>query len=274
MICHIARLTRIIREGPDASVLFFELPALERKPYPGQFFMVKLLVPGFPLFGRALAVLDYQNAGKEAEVGFLVKQVGTGTEMLCQAEEGMTAMLTGPAGNFFPAPAPEAPAIFVAGGTGLAAFYYWLHGYGGIENASDRLLVLYGARNRSCLYLHETMDKLSIPYRISTDDGSMGTKGFVSDLLAEQFEKPDFSKETVVYACGPDPMMKVVAGMCGKKGVALYLSLEVRMACGIGVCNGCAVEVERNGGRRFERVCYEGPVYPAHVLPHFSDDAR
>jgi dihydroorotate dehydrogenase electron transfer subunit len=234
--------------------------------------MVKLLVPGFPLFGRALAVLDYREAGETAELGFLVKRVGTGTEMLCHAEAGMEAMLTGPAGNFFPALEPGKPVIFVAGGTGLAAFYYWLNGYGGIEDASERLLVLYGARDRSCLYLHDTMEGLSVPCLISTDDGSAGRKGFVSDLLAEQFAKPDFREETVVYACGPDPMMKVVARMCAERDVLCYLSLEVRMACGIGVCNGCAVEVERKEGRRFERVCYEGPVYPAHVLPLFIDD--
>lgn len=259
-------------EGADATVLTFQIQRLAAPPQPGQFFMVKLLVGGFPLFGRALAVLDYDEASGPPRIRFMVKAVGQGTELMCMAEPGTQALLVGPAGNAFPALDRDRPYLFVAGGTGVAAFYYWFHSSDRADDGNDgNRLLLYGARNRSCLYLHERIQELPIDMRISTDDGSLGDKGFVTGLLSNEFDSPDFSPRTEVLACGPDPMMKAVAALCREKQVPLHLSLEVRMACGFGVCNGCAVEVVMNGQRTFQRVCHDGPVFPAHLLPSFWD---
>lgn len=258
-----APLVGIDHESGDTSVITFAVPGPQKKPRPGQFYMVKLLSGGFPLFGRALAVLDLTDNG---ELSFLVKEVGSGTAMLRAMQPGDEAMLVGPAGNGFPSPEGK-PALLVAGGTGVAAFHYMLK-----EQApgGDPVL-LFGAQNRESLYLRRSLENLPVAVKVSTDDGSEGYQGFVSELLSAHLEETGASAETVVYCCGPDPMMKAVAHECQRAGLLAYLSLETRMACGIGVCNGCAVEVVRNGKQAFERVCHEGPVFPAHLLPAFQN---
>lgn len=266
-----AALSKIKPEGPDASILTYVTPSLEQPPLPGQFFMVRLLVPGFPLFGRALAVLAYETGLQEAEISFLVKEVGSGTAMLRSACPGDEALLVGPAGNSFPLIHPENSYIFVAGGTGMAAFRLLLDGLDHERSSyKDRLLFLYGARNKDSLYLYEDLKKRSIPLKVSTEDGSKGTQGLVTLLLEDALAQVKPSSHTVVFACGPDLMMKAVTGLCLSNKVPLFLSLEARMACGIGVCNGCTVEVVQGGSRAYARVCHEGPVFPAHILPFYS----
>jgi dihydroorotate dehydrogenase electron transfer subunit len=160
------------------------------------------------------------------------------------------------------------PHIFVAGGTGFAAFHYLLKS----QTVAGELkpLLLYGARDRSTAYLHETLEALPCRSRISTEDGSLGTQGMVTALLQEELHRTDFSHDTVIYACGPDPMMEAVCRLTLNRNLTTYLSLETRMACGIGVCNGCAVEVKRGEKTSFERVCHEGPVFDARLLTSFS----
>lgn len=256
--------------GPGASVVSFSTACLDRPPVPGQFFMVKLLVPGFPLFGRALAVLDYSADASRAEIGFLVKEVGRGTAIIRAAGSGTPALLVGPAGNSFPSLDPEAHVLFVAGGTGVAAFHYMMRGMRRDAFPPERRpLLLYGARDKPSLYLRDALEALPLRIRVSTEDGSEGLRGLVTALLAEALDGPDFTAATRVFACGPDPMMKAVSTLCAENDIDCFLSLEGRMACGIGVCNGCAVEVEREGRKAYERVCYEGPVFKASILPFY-----
>jgi dihydroorotate dehydrogenase electron transfer subunit len=104
---------------------------------------------------------------------------------------------------------------------------------------------------------------------ISTDDGSYGHAGFVTELLRDKLETLDRSREIRVYSCGPHPMMKAVASICEKAGIpGCQVSLENNMACGIGVCTGCvqkikgAAEHDDSGrGWHYERVCKDGPVF-------------
>lgn len=266
----IAQLARVEAEGNDGRLLTFEIPPLKRAPFAGQFFMIKLLDPGFPLFGRALAVMKYAANSSSAEVGFLVKAMGRGTSMMLEAEPGEQALLVGPSGNSFPSLEPGRPQILVAGGTGVAAFHYLLTSpalRGPLEKNRPKLL--YGARDASTLYLLDALKQSPADMRIATEDGSAGRKGLVTALLEEVIDEGGLRADTRVFVCGPDPMMKAVSCLCRKAGLTAYLSLEVRMACGFGVCNGCAVEVVRQERRAFERVCFEGPVFPAHLLPDF-----
>ena len=260
--------------GPGTALVTFSTTSLKKAPVSGQFFMVKLLAPGFPLFGRAFAVLDYNPGTDQDEISFLAKEVGSGTSMLLAARPGDRALLVGPAGNRFPPLDPETSYIFVAGGTGIAAFRYMMHALeGDVSQSEKRPLLLYGARDKASLFLHDELETLPLRMKVSTEDGSIGTQGLVTALLTEELNSLTSTAGTVVYACGPDLMMKAVAGLCAEKNVALYLSLECRMACGIGVCNGCAVEVVRNGRKSFERACFEGPVFRADTLPFYTGSA-
>lgn len=259
-------------EGPDSAVIVFEIPALARRPEPGQFFMVRLLTPGYPMFGRALAVLDYQEQSGAAKLSFLVKEVGRGTAMLRASHPEDRAILVGPLGNHFPALDPNRPTLFVAGGTGVAAFHYLIASMkASSKKIPDNLHLLYGARDRACLYLHDALSALPVPLSVSTDDGSHGKAGFVTDLLTDKLNEVPGLKDAKAYVCGPDPMMLAVSKICLDRGLDTYLSLETRMACGTGVCNGCAIEVGRNNEDTvFRRVCHDGPVFPLSALPSFQ----
>ncbi len=258
--------------GPDACILRFRIPLLKEQPAAGKFFLVRLLKDGFPLFGRAFAVLEYSESGTEAVAGFLIKEAGRGTAMLRAAVPGDKAILVGPSGNGFPPLEHGKRHIFVAGGTGIAAFNQLIRT--GVPRAKTpggmNPHLLYGASEKSMLYLYDELDTLPVELMITTEDGSAGEKGLVTELLDKVLNENDPSSSCVIYSCGPDMMMKSVAGIGMKKGVDTYLSLEARMACGTGLCNGCVVEVIRNGIKGYERVCHEGPVFPARVLPSFA----
>ena len=97
---------------------------------------------------------------------------------------------------------------------------------------------------------------------ISTEDGSLGIKGLVTDLFLEHLTSFDRQqKNLVVYACGPRPMLEQVVRMCGDKGIACQVSLETYMACGVGACLGCAVKASTRTGQAYYHVCTEGPVF-------------
>jgi len=251
-------------------VLTFSIPALPLDPRPGQFFMVKDLDPAFPLFPRALAVLDYRRSADEAELSFLCQAVGRGTTILNEARPGSRTVLIGPAGNGFPDLPSGKELILVGGGTGVAAFHLLMKQRQESERNGTGLELLHGARDAASLYLHDRFSSFSFPVKVSTEDGSAGTCGMVDKLLLETLSAGD-GKNRVIFTCGPDPMMRVVACTGQRFGVETFVSLETRMACGVGVCNGCAVWVERDGQVEYQRACHEGPVFPASILPEFRE---
>lgn len=259
-----ATITRNDPAGPDARVITFRLPRLPSVPVPGQFFMVRMLEAGFPLFGRAFAVLGFRPEGRAAEVDFLVKRVGLGTTLLCGSAPGDRALLVGPCGNGFPPPSRGARVLMVAGGTGVAAFHYLLErGDVGGEGA----VLLYGAPEADRLYLRRALEEGDVDLRVATEDGSTGLHGLATDLLTHALDALPSPDRCVLFACGPEGMMAAAARIARARGLSrVFLSLEGRMACGIGICNGCAVEVVREGRRRYECVCREGPVFGADAL--------
>ncbi len=248
---------------PETKVLTFTIPPPAGLPRPGQFFMIKLYSEGFPLFGRAFSLLDCRLSAGEAEVDFLVQTVGRGTGIMNSAAPGSKALLVGPAGNGFPESPPGGRLILVGGGTGIAPFHMLMKSLSHEEKGSRDLVLLHGARDRASLYLADRLESFSFPVEFSTEDGSRGTRGMV-DLLLKKRLSP-ISKDgterrrTWIFACGPNPMMDAVALLGRESEIPTYLSLETRMACGIGICNGCVVPAE--GDTEYLRVCHEGPVF-------------
>ncbi len=119
-----------------------------------------------------------------------------------------------------------------------------------------------GARTRSLLIGEGQFRKLGWAVKVSTDDGTKGHRGFVSELFARFL--PDIPSRTRVYACGPHPMLKAVAGLCAQRSLPCQVSLEAMMACGMGVCRGCVVPVR--GGGKYRDICREGPVVDASSI--------
>lgn len=218
---------------------------------PGQF--AEVLVENNPrvFLRRPLSVHDVDTT--KQTLTFLIKIVGEGTRELSHLDVGNTVNVVFPLGNGFTLP-QTGKVLLVGGGCGSAPLLYLgrvLHDRG---VAVDTLL---GARSQEDLMEVSGFEAFG-PVHISTDDGSAGEKGFITrHSLWEQANIYD-----IIYCCGPEVMMKVVAGLAKQKGVTCYVSLENTMACGIGACLCCVTETVRGN----ECVCTQGPVFNINEL--------
>ena len=228
---------------------------------PGQFAM---LSPGplgaaarsDPLLPRPMAIYRERRRPGDAEVEILYKVVGRGTALLADAVPGQRIDVVGPLGRPFPLPATGERAVIVAGGTGIASVYQLA-----VRLAADReVAVLLGARSAGDLMAEADFAKLGVDLRVATEDGSAGTRGLVTRLLEPAL---DGESPAHVYACGPTAMMRAVASLAAGRGRPCFVSLENPMACGFGVCLGCATP--RVGGG-FSLVCRDGPTFDAATL--------
>lgn len=209
-------------------------------PIPGQFCMIKIDDTIDPLLGRPLCIVDFEDG----RITFLIRIMGRGTELLSKLISGDTVSVLGPIGNGFPPFQKSLPPIVVVGGMGIAAMYMFIKKYG-------TPALYYGAKSANMLLLLEDVRKYCDTIYISTDDGTAGEKGSILDTLAQNIDN------RLIYACGPEAMYKAMAERFGKKGLDIKISLEERMACGIGSCLGCVVKT----GEHYQRVCKEGPVF-------------
>ncbi len=247
---------------PDAVVLTLESDGCAA-PLPFQFCMLSVPDDGdFPFLPRPFSVYD---AG-ERSMDFLIKVVGRGSARLADLRLGDEVQLSGPLGRGLRELPAGARRIGVAGGVGSAPFLLYYRRLAAAPRAGAlRPLFLFGARTRTFLYDLELFQDLPVDVRVATEDGSCGTKGLVTDLLRAALDEGPGE----VLACGPDPMLAAVAEVSAARGTRCLLSLETHMACGYGVCNGCAVKVrdERfREGFRFDRCCTDGPVFDAAEL--------
>jgi len=248
-------------EGAGNWRLRLRVPGWPRQTAPGQFAM---LTPGGltklssdPLLPRPMAVYRVFAETGGAEVEFLYKVVGRGTTLLSQAELGEAVGVVGPLGQGFPLPPSGGKAILVAGGTGVASVYELA------VRACEKseVTVLMGARSAADLGNLEDFEALPLTLNIATEDGSRGHQGLVTELIGAA--GLDGKDELTLYACGPTPMMHAVAKLAGEKGQPCFVSLENPMACGFGVCLGCAAPRAEGG---FSLVCRDGPVFEAREI--------
>jgi len=228
---------------------------------PGQFAMLspgpRAAVPrDDPLLPRPMAVYRATRAGgTAADVEILFKVEGRGTALLADSRPGQRVGFVGPLGRPFPEPAPGESALVVAGGTGIASVRELAVRLG----AKADTAVLLGAQSAEELMGAQDFASPGVRLRIATEDGSEGERGRVTDLLeAELDDRPGR-----VYACGPTPMMRRCAEIAAERGVACIASLENPMACGFGVCLGCAAPLRAGG---FALVCRDGPPMDAHAI--------
>lgn len=225
---------------------------------PGQFVMVRIKDSSEPLLRRPLGVHRVKKDGKGFEM--LYEVVGKGTEMLSARMTGEALDILGPIGNGFTLPKKGQVAVLVAGGVGVAPLISLAEG---LKNTDIKTVVLLGAKTKKLILCEKDFKGLGAEVHIATDDGSKGYKGFVHQLFRKVLEKKIDSQNIIVYACGPDPMMRSTADICIEKEIPCEVLLEEKMACGIGACLGCAVEVKKKG---YKLVCKDGPVFDASEI--------
>jgi dihydroorotate dehydrogenase electron transfer subunit len=153
-------------------------------------------------------------------------------------------------------------AILVAGGMGVAALMTLAEALGG-----RRVIALLGASTRDKIVGEVDLMELGAEVRVATEDGSAGHKGMVPELLEEILLENPTPRAMRIFACGPTPMLKVVAQLARQQKTPAYVSLEERMACGVGACLGCACEVVSSDGKtEYKMVCTDGPVFDAQEI--------
>ncbi len=229
---------KIVKNSSIASntyMLSVENPALF-EVLPGQFFMVKINEFNYPLLRRPFSVARFGET-----IDFVYRVVGEGTGILSKKKPGEFIDILGPLGNGFSIDSTR-KLILVGGGIGVAPLLYLKKV---IENVYKLKCGAYFGFNRE--------DEMFIDEgNIATIDGSFGFAGTVVEMVQEQLDE-----NSLIYACGPVPMLKKLALLAFEYNCQMQVSLEARMACGIGVCLGCVVETVDG----FKRVCVEGPVF-------------
>lgn len=232
--------------------LVLQAPALASAAVPGQFVMLRVSDNLDPLLARPFGI---SAVIRKRSIELYYQVVGRGTGLLTAAKRGSTLALQGPLGNGFPVPDKGTTPLLVAGGSGFPPLLFFASRYG------KRSLLFAGSRDRKCLPPAAAMKDFRSrvhAVRYATEDGSKGTCGFVTDSLAAFLEGAAGSGNPVIYACGPRAMLAAVAGLAAQYAVPCYVSMEERMACGLGVCMGCSVAMKAGG---YKRACKEGPVF-------------
>jgi dihydroorotate dehydrogenase electron transfer subunit len=253
------------------SALDSEGPA----PLAGQFYMLAAgshwtNLDERPYLPRAFSVAQATPEPGGVRLDFLVEAVGPGTERLAALDAGEGLWLTGPLGRPFAPPAELGPdlagAILVGGGIGIAPLAIWRRQ---LVESGVPTRVLLGFRDRvhsgglELFASRRSPDlRLCPEVRLASEDGHLGHRGRVTDLLAVLLQGDD-ARTAAVYACGPPAMLEAVRLLSRTHGVAAQLAMEAPMACGFGACMGCAVPLAGDG---FMRLCVDGPIVDADAI--------
>ena len=264
-------------------------PAAAAAAAPGQFVHVRVPALDASAMRRPVSVCDADPAAGVLTLVF--KIVGRGTAALATVREGDRVDLMGPLGNGFPLPPAGAEVLLVGGGYGVAPLYFLarkvLDGRDGLDGQDGRggIHLFVGGRTKEDLLLLDDFRALGVDVHPATDDGSLGTKGLVTapldTFLAERSHGRTVTRShghavgprirrnaepcdrrTVLYACGPAPMLRAIDERAQALGADAWLSLDRRMLCGVGACLGCTQVVRDGDATATVRVCADGPVFP------------
>lgn len=231
---------------------------------PGQFAMLKSHASNEPLLRRALAV--YRVHGPR-RISFLYQVLGRGTEALSQvAKDGAVEALL-PLGNRWPTGNLDKRAIVVAGGIGSASVLTLCEEFAG-SNVDAQIFFGASSERAATGCGLEDFRALGLPITLTTDDGSLGERGFVTAPLERHLSEGG-GAGAMIYACGPWVMMRRVAEIADRFCVRCDVSLEAPMGCGFGVCVGCVVAVKTGQEldyASYKRVCTDGSIFPAEMI--------
>jgi dihydroorotate dehydrogenase electron transfer subunit len=259
----------------DTYRIRFACPTIARRIVPGQFVMLRLAGCNDPLLGRPLAMYDVFGPSPDEAVGLdiVYLSVGKMTRLLPELRPGSPLEVWGALGNGFP-PAPAEHLIMVAGGIGQTPFLALAREALGLRRFGDpprdapqagKVTLCYGARRAEYFAGLDDFEQLGVEVRLSTDDGSRGWHGPVTELIRPAVEASPGPCRVV--CCGPERMMRATAEIARELGLPCQVSLEAPMACGIGICFSCVAKVrDTAGGWDYRRTCVEGPVFDAEDI--------
>ena len=230
-------------------------PNIVKNAKPGNFIEIRVSEQTEPFLRRPISIYNMDKEKGILEFIFQVK--GKGTQILAKKEIGELIDVVGPLGyGTFKYEKYENIAI-IGGGIGIFPLYELAKC---AKNDNKNVNTYLGFRNKDLVVLEEEFSKVSDKLTITTDDGSYSKKGFAIQFLEEDIKN---GKIDAIYACGPLPMLKAVQKLANDKNIKCQISLEEKMACGLGVCLGCAVKKAMSPSDKPEywHVCKAGPVF-------------
>ena len=232
-------------------------PEIASGARPGQFVMLRVSENLDPLLARPFGISDVPA---KSAIEILYRVVGKGTTMLTGRKVGEKLVVLGPLGRGFPLPDKGKTLVMVAGGSGFPPLHFLSQRVG----CSSHLFL--GSRDRECLPptgILRNFRNSCTRVHIATEDGSMGSQGMTTDILNAFVTKLERKFNIVLCACGPHSMLAAVSRIANLHAIPCYVSMEERMACGLGVCMGCSIPMKGGG---YKRACKEGPVFDAQEI--------
>ncbi len=241
-----APVDRTIELDNKIFLLKIHSPEIASIIKPGQFLNIRVSETIYPLLRRPFSVCDV-----EGEYFYIMFNIlGEGTKILAQKHFGDTIDVLGPLGNGFNFEDSYDTAIIVGGGLGAAPFPYLIRTIG----IQKKVYTFIGGKSFKDIITHG-MKNISI----ATEDGSLGFKGTVLDLLQNNLELLN-SNKIKIFACGPNAMLRVLKEFCITHNFNCEVSTECAMACGFGICQGCPIESTKQTDK-YLLVCKDGPVF-------------
>lgn len=239
-------------------LLSLESPLIASQAQPGQFVMVRVTSHPYPLLRRPFSIHSVDE--KNFEIFFMI--TGTGTDLLSQKKVDDALDIIGPLGKGFHVgdSLRGKNVIAAGGGRGIAPLYFLAHE---LRSGEASVKIFYGGKSLEDLPLKAKFEADGFELSCSTDDGSFGFKGFVSDFLQGELEK---LPPAIIYACGPEPMMEKIARIAKSKNIPAEFSLESIMGCGFGACWGCVKRIKKNKKEDWVKICEEGPVFTGEEI--------
>lgn len=258
-----ARILENVCVGLNLYVMTLSSPDIAARIQPGQFVHMKIPSMESHILRRPFSV--YARDAVAGTLEILYQAVGFGSSHMVELAPDTgepTAELVGPIGRTWQPLKQTRRALLVGGGVGAAPLFMLCESLVASGIRTDVVLGAQTGEALTCRHRYEAL--LATPPRCATDDGSFGREGFCTSLVEEALTEAQAAGERYDYVavCGPEPLMKIVARMAEEAGVPCELSMEKRMACGVGACLSCVVDTV--DGR--QRACVDGPVFDARKV--------
>ena len=241
----------------DYRILRLAAPAIGPKVKPGQFLELQVPRMGERILRRPFSIYNADAEG----VSILYKPVGRGTEAMRPLVEGDTVDLLGPLGNGYPEMRSGNFPVLVAGGYGNAALYLKA------KELPTKGVAFFGGRSAQDILCIEEFKALGWDVRTTTNDGSLGVEGLVTDAFDPWLKEQSNISAVELFVCGPNPMLKAMGDRAIEHNFTAWLSLDKNMACGVGACLTCVIKRKTaDGGWEWARCCKDGPIFESREI--------
>lgn len=258
---YIGEVSRNEEIQQDYLLMKITLPAEFTDPLPGQFVMIRIAGLHDPFLSRPISIYSFERGKTNSAMELLYRVVGKGTQILAGLIKGSQVEISGPLGGSYALEPAKKNIIFIAGGIGVAPLSLLArHLCKTVCRDMDTMTFYLGAQTANAIVGLDRLRKYCYKINVCTDDGSFGAKSLVTKAFQKDIQNY-LPGDTAIYACGPKPMLRSLSTILNGKYFC-QVSLEERMACGVGACVGCAVAIQDGkGGMAYKRVCADGPVF-------------